>query len=558
MLEVLHIQNYALIDDLEVVFGPGFNVLTGETGAGKSIVVGALNLVLGARASADAVREGAKLAKVDAAFRLQNVSLRLRALFKQHDIESAGGEVLLSRVVTAEGRSRGYVCGSLVPIAVLAAVGDELVDIHGQHEHQSLLKPDRQLGLLDAFAGSAGLAQDLGGQVAEFRALKKDIEAIESDDRERARRIDFLRHEVGEIEAAGLVQGEEEELKGRRNLVANAERVLALANHLRGVLYEGEEGAAVNAIDSAAADLDELAGIDPRFAQLSAQLADARAIIEEVADEARHYGDSLEFDANELDQLSERLALIGDLKRKFGGSIAEIIEYAQKAKEEIEAHETRDQRLADMIARRDQILSDAQDKAKRLSTKRKRAARKLTKHVTEALQELGMTGGSFETAFESIALSLTGADRLEFLLTANPGESPKALRQVASGGEISRIMLALKAVFAHGDSIPTLIFDEIDAGVGGEIARGVAGKLEQLAASHQVICITHLAQIAAVGRQHYHVSKTAGHSRAITNVVSVEGDARIEEIARLLDGSVSEVSLEHARVLLDEMNGERP
>ena len=558
MLEVLHIQNYALIDDLEVLFGPGFNVLTGETGAGKSIVVEALNLVLGARASADAVRDGANRAKVDAVFRLHHVSPRLTALFTQHDIEPIDGEVLMSRVVTAEGRSRGYVCGNLVPIAVLAAVGDELVDFHGQHEHQSLLRPDRQLGLLDAFADSAGLAQALGEQVAELRTLEKEIGEIESDDRERVRRIGFLRHEVGEIEAAGLSDGEEEELKGRRNLVTNAERVLALANHVRAVLYESEEGAAVSAIDGAAADLDELAGIDPRFAQLSTQLTDARAIIEEVAGETRHYGDGLEFDANELEQLNERLALIGDLKRKFGGSIAEILDYAQQANRQIEAHETRDQRLADLIARRDRLGADAQRKAARLSTQRKRAARKLAKQVTEALKELGMEGGAFETAFDTIDLSLTGTDRLEFLLAANPGESPKALRQVASGGEISRIMLALKVVFAHGDSIPTLIFDEIDAGVGGGIARTVAAKLEQLAASHQVISITHLAQIAAVGHRHYYVSKTAGNARAITNVISVEDDARIDELARLLDGSVSEVSLEHARALLVEMNAEGP
>ncbi|MBI4556921.1 MAG: DNA repair protein RecN [Candidatus Hydrogenedentes bacterium] len=549
MLEILRIQNYALIDEIEIEFQSGLNVLTGETGAGKSILVDALNLVLGARAASETVRDGADRARVEAVFRLPRNSRRLTGLLKESGIEPEDDALIVSRTVTSDGRSRALVCGQLTPLSLLARVGDELVDLHGQHEHQSLLRPERQLDLLDGFAHCAELAADVLRIVLQLRETEKSIAELETFDRERERRIEFSRHEVNEIEAAHLQPGEEEELRSRRTLITNAERIVALTSSAYAALYEGE-GAAVDRIAVALKALDELAAIDERFRPFGQPLAAFQAGLEEVATDVRRYTERAEFDPVELDRINERLSLIGNLRRKYGADIEAILAYRQKAHSEIETFEQRDVRLEELKRRRGAELSDALEKARVLSEKRKASARKLDRQITLALQELGMKGGRFEMHFETTQLSSDGNDRVEFLLTANPGEKPKALRQVASGGEVSRIMLALKAVFAEADRIPTLIFDEIDAGVGGTVATKVADKLRELARSHQTICITHIPQIAAAAQTHYRVSKTTGKGRTLTKVSRVDAEERVEELARLLDGSGSQVSLEHARALL--------
>ncbi|HOZ45659.1 MAG TPA: DNA repair protein RecN [Candidatus Hydrogenedentes bacterium] len=556
MLETLRIKNYALIDDLDVDFKPGFNVLTGETGAGKSIIVGALDLVLGTRASSDAVRQGADRAEIDAVFHIAEPSARLRTLLEKNDIAVDDHTLVLSRVVTTEGRSRTRVCGSLVPLSILAEIGDELVDVHGQHEHQSLLRADRQLDLLDRFGGTEDLCCRVANAVAELRDLDRRIQVLESDDREQARRIEFRRFEVGEINGAGLGIGEEEDLKARRNLIANAEQIYLLVSEARAALYEAEEGSAVDAIDTALNRIEELVSIDPCFQEDAAVLVTIRAELEEVVSALRARSEGIEFDPDELERLNQRIALIGDLKRKYGDSVEAILAYRDQAAAEIDAYESRDQCLGELRDQRDVLRAHAEKDAQTLSAKRAAAGRKLDRLVTGALQELGMKGGRFETQIEAGELGLHGFDRVAFLLAANPGESVKPLRQVASGGEVSRIMLALKAVFAHADQVPTLIFDEIDAGVGGRTATNVAMKLRQLADSHQTICITHIAQIAAAASAHYHVSKRRRGNRTVTELVEVEGDDRAAEVARLLDGSVSAVSLEHAKALLaDEAAG---
>ena len=548
MLELLRIQNYALIDELEIEFGPGLNAITGETGAGKSIIVGALNLVLGGRASSDALREGAKQAKIDAIFRIAKPSSRLCATLADQDIILENNELLLSRVVTAEGRSRAYVGGNLVPISVLAEVGDELVDIHGQHEHQSLLKIERQLNLLDAFANAD--TSPVADLVAQLRDIDKTIAELETDDRERARRVEFMRHEVGEIDTANPVVGEDDDLKARRNLIDNAERVFNLAATTRTTLYDDDEKPAIAQLDAALAAINELVAIDERFKPLSEQVLSARTTIDEVAAEIIKYTDALEFDPEELETINQRLALISDLKRKYGASIQGILDYRDRCRREIENHDFRDTKLAEARLEREKLLQAANKAAQTLSERRKNAASKIDKQITTALAQLGMKGGAFKTTIEPANLSSTGIDKVEFLLSANPGEKPKPLRTVASGGEISRIMLALKATFAGADRIPTLIFDEIDAGVGGRIARDVAAKLKQLSQSHQIVCITHIAQIAAAADHHYTVTKTSTKTRTATSVAPITGDPRIEEIARLLDGSAAQLSLDHAKSLL--------
>lgn len=552
MLETLRIQNYALIDEMEVDFRDGFNVLTGETGAGKSIVVGALNLVLGARAERDAVREGADRAKVDAVFRLSKPSARLAAILKGLDAEPDGGELFVSRVVTNDGRSRAYVAGSLVPISVLAEIGDELVDMHGQHEHQSLIKPDRQLDLVDAIARAGSDAEEVARRVTQLRRMDKEIADLAADDREKSRQIEFLKFELNEINAADLQPGEDEELKSRRAIITNAEQIYGLANQAYNALYEGEDGTAVDGVDTALRAIEELAAIGGSFGSLAEQLREARASIESIASEIRVYTREVEFDPEELERLNARLAMLGTLKRKYGDSVDAILAYRDRAAAEVERFEQRDERLAQLQKDRDALYNETLKLGRTLSEKRKKAAKTLDKQVVASLQELGMAGAVFETRFDPMELASTGIDRVEFYLAANPGEKLKPLRQVASGGEISRIMLALKVVSADADHIPTLIFDEIDAGVGGAVAVKVAEKLRRLARSHQTLCITHLPQIAAAADSHYNVTKAAVKGRTITKVVRVEERSRVEEVARLLDGSLSEASLQHAQALLKE------
>ena len=552
MLETLRIQNFALIDEVELDFRDGFSVLTGETGAGKSIVVGALNLVLGARASADTVRDGASRAKVDAVFRIAKPTRPLRALLKDIDAELDHGELLLSRVVTSDGRSRAYVGGSLVPIAVLAAIGDELVDMHGQHEHQSLLKPERQLDLLDAVAKAEPEAESVAEKVAHLRRLDKSIADLAADDREKARQIEFMRFELNEIGSANLQPGEDAELRVRRDIITNAEAIYGLASQAYAALYESDATTAVDGVDAALRAVEDLTAIGANFGPLAEQLRDVRASIESVASEIHVYTREIEFDPQELDTLNGRLALIGTLKRKYGDSVDAVLAYAARCAEEVQRFEQRDERLATLQHERGVLLADTERVANALSEKRRKAARLLDKQVAASLQELGMKGAVFETHFEAMELSSRGVDRAEFYLAANPGERPKPLRQVASGGEISRIMLALKVVSADADRIPTLIFDEIDAGVGGAVALKVAEKLRKLSRSHQTLCITHIPQIAAAAQSHYNVSKSTNKGRTSTRVVRVEDQSRVEEVARLLDGSLSDVSLRHAKALLDE------
>jgi len=552
MLETIRIQNIALIDANEVEFRPGFNVLTGETGAGKSILLGALDLVLGARASAEVVRAGAEKAQVEAIFRIGKPGRRLAALLREHDIALEDGCLLVQRTVGADGRSRAYAGGSMVPISVLAALGDELVDLHGQHEHQSLLKTERQLDLLDAYAGTVPLAEETAESVAQMRTIEKVIASLESDDRERTRQLEFMRFEVGEIDSAALQPGEEEELRSRLNLITNSEVVYRRASQAYNVLYEAESSAAIDRLDAALQEIDELAAIDARFKPLAEQLNEARTVTAAVAEEVRAFTEIVEYDPQELEELNQRKTLIQTLKRKYGGTLDEVLAYREKAAAEIAAYDTRDERLESLRAQLVEATRAAQALAEKLSAKRRAAAEKLDRQVSSALQDLGMKGAKFSTAVQVVELGTHGIDKVEFLLAANLGERAKPLRQVASGGEISRIMLALKVVFAGADAIPTLVFDEIDAGVGGAVARKVAEKLGQLARSHQVICITHIAQIAATASAHFTVSKKTVKGRTTSTVQEIARDARVDEIARLLDGSLTTVSLEHARALLGE------
>ncbi|MBI1318227.1 MAG: DNA repair protein RecN [Candidatus Hydrogenedens sp.] len=555
MLETLRIQNFALIERIELDFGPGFNVLTGETGAGKSILIGALQLVLGARASSDVVRQGEQRAIIEMTVKLDELSPALTDLLAEQELEPEDGRLLLARHVGADGRSKAFAGGRLVPLSILAAIGDELVDLHGQHEHQSLLKSDRQLLLLDAYAGSGALAADVREAVAALRVSEAELEALQQEDRERERRIDFLRHELAEIQKAAFKPGEDEELKARLKRIQNAEQIHTLASDAYGMLYGNDEGAALDAIDRALNEVQELAQLDETLAPTLRELTEARELVNGVAETLRGYTEESDFDAGELEELNQRNALLGQLKRKYGGTVEEILAYGARAAEELDRFDTRDARVAELTKQCAAQRDSAGKAAAALGKQRRSAAKKLDQAITANLQELGMKGAVFQTSIEHAPLTSTGTDDVKFLLAANPGEPAKPLRQVASGGEVSRIMLALKAVFAEADAIPTLIFDEIDTGVGGEVARAVAGKIAGLAATHQVLCVSHLAQIGAVATTHFRVAKASDSGHTVTAVTEVTGKERIEEIARLLDGSVSAESVRHAKALMKELGG---
>jgi DNA repair protein RecN (Recombination protein N) len=552
MLETLHIQDYALIEDLEVEFRPGFNVLTGETGAGKSIVVGALGLALGGRASSETIRSGAQKAVVEVVFRLEAVPQGLAALLEELDIPLDDSQLILSRTVAADGRGRALVNGRTVPVATLAAIGDELVDLHGQHEHQSLLRQECQMRLLDAFAGAETIATEVARLVGAISKIKADILRLETDDRERARQADFMRYEVAEIDGAALAPGEENELRERLHLITHAETINRLAADAYTALYESETVSALDALNTALKDLEELERIDASFRELSKQIAGARADVESAATELLRFTNRLEFDPEEINELNSRLTIISALKRKYGTDITAILAYRQKVAAALAEYDNRDALLETMRAEYDRLMVQAMGRAAELSTLRRRGASTMDKQALHFLHALDMPNARFETRLEPADLNACGVDKVVFMLSANAGEPLKPLRQVASGGEISRIMLALKAVFAEQDTVPTLVFDEIDAGIGGATARRVSDTLAGLSGKHQVLCITHLAQIAAPARAHYMVVKSQAENTTTTSVLALSGADREKEIARLLDGSVSAASLKHAKALLTE------
>lgn len=555
MLQTLRIRNYALIDRIEIEFRSGLNVLTGETGAGKSIIVGALNLILGARASSDTVRSGSKQASIEAVFQLSEPSPTLAALFDEHAIELEDGELFVTRTVSAAGRSRALVGGALVPLNVLSVIGDELVDLHGQHAHQSLLHGGRQLDLLDAFAGVQSEAEQVAVAVRELRRVESDLVELESADREIERRIDFMRYELEEIDKAQLRDDAEiEELKRTQARATHAERIATLASEAHTALTDApDETSALDRIGRAERVIEDLSEVDARFTEIAQRLAALRDELSDIAAELSLDEEELALDPAELNEVNERLELIRGLKRKYGESVADILAYRDRIANEVDSFENRDARIGTLRTERTVCLQNAESLAKALSRKRTASAKKLTTSVTDSLQALGMSGAAFRVSLETDGLTSRGIDNVTFELAANKGESFKPLKLVASGGEISRVMLAIKATFADADAIPTLIFDEIDTGVGGSVANHVAEKLRGLGASHQVICITHLPQIAAAGYTHFHVSKSVQDDRTLTEVARVEDEVRVRELARLLDGSVTDISLKHAESLLREV-----
>lgn len=552
MLTELRIRNFALIDRLSVKLGPGLNVLSGETGAGKSIVVGALSLLLGERASAEVVRAGEDRATVEGVFDVpegSEVAVRLG----EYGIDLEEGTVILKREVAAEGRSRAWISGSPATVGQLGLIGGALVNLHGQHEHQTLLRPAEQMAILDAFGGSAPVAEEVAVAHAALVSIRQEIDTLERRQREAAQRADFLRFQVDEIEGVAIESGEEERLSEEGQRLSHAEELLSLTTTITAAIL-GDEGSASSRLGAARRYLDQLVRIDPAQGSLAELFDTAYYALEELASRLDAYTLVVEHDPARLDAVRARQDELYRLGAKYGPSLEDVFTTLQSAKAELALVDDADWAIQELNRREADARGELMAKVAELSEMRAAAAASLEGEVSRILPELGMDGGVFEVRLVPLPdAAARGAEDVEFRVSLNRGFEPRPLANVASGGELSRVMLALKTILARLDSVPTLIFDEVDAGIGGRVALQVGEKMRQVAEEHQVLAITHLPQIAARAHQHLLVRKTASGARVATEVIALTGDQRVSEMARMLGGDPeSDVSLAHARELLEK------
>jgi DNA repair protein RecN (Recombination protein N) len=556
MLQELAIRNFALLEDVRITFGPGLNVLTGETGAGKSIIIDAIGAVLGGRTTVESIRTGTDRALVEAIFELDPdapVAGPIRAALAELGLDDGepACQLILARELSRSGRSVARINGRAVPATTLAQVGAYLVDIHGQHEHLSLLRPEAQRDLLDRYGG-----------LTPLRAARAELRAMQQDEREIARQIDLLSFQVEEIRAAALTPGEEQTLSAERSRLANAVRLaeLATAIHERLAGGEGDAPAALDLLGLAARDLAQLARIDHDMAGYEPMLSEATAQVDELARAFRAYAGSIEFSPERLAEVEERLDLIKSLQRKYGDTIEEVLAFGERAAAQLDALVNREARTAELERRVTDLEREIGDAAAALSAARALAAERLAAAVAAELHALGLGGHFFVSLHsepdpdgvpvggERVRFDESGIDLVEFRFMPNPGEPAKPVARTASGGELSRILLALKAVLSEADRTPTLIFDEVDVGIGGRSGRIVGERLAHLAGRHQVLCVTHLPQIAAYGDRHYYIAKEVRAGRTVTTVTPLDGEARERELAQML-GGVTVPTLEQAREL---------
>ncbi|MBI4745040.1 MAG: DNA repair protein RecN [Deltaproteobacteria bacterium] len=555
MLTQLNIKNFAIIDSLNIAFEKGFNVLTGETGAGKSIIVDAVDLVLGGRASSEMIRSGCEEAVVEAAFDISDVkgvSEKLGEIGIEKD-----DNLVIKRTISASGKNKVFINGSMATIAMLSDVGEFLVDIHGQHEHQTLMKVDRHIDVLDEYAVLGTLRQEMSGIYSEWNRVKDELVLLKSSEADKEKRVDLLRFQSDEIEKAALKVDEDEELLEEKKLLSNAERLYESANTALEILYS-QSGSALELIKKAGSNVTDISIIDESMRVTLDAINSASASIEDAALTLRDYAGRISFDPERLNEIEERLDLIGRLKRKYGSSVSEILKYREEVDRELDGIERAEERIGELEGEGERLKAKGREKAETLSEKRKKGSDELTKKVVMELSDLGMKKAIFEVKMERLNdISAKGFDKVEFLLSSNPGEAPKPLSKIASGGELSRIMLALKKVLANPTGVPTMVFDEVDSGIGGGVAEIVGRKLREVAEGRQVLCITHLAQIAALADLHYAVSKGENKGRTTTTASRLSGDERVDEVARMLGGmTITEATKKHAEEMLKTVRRE--
>jgi DNA repair protein RecN (Recombination protein N) len=566
MLTELHIQNFAIIDHLDLEFGPGLIILTGETGAGKSIIMDAVDMLLGGRAESTSIRSEAEMAHVEGSFKLSGAERpAAHAILKREELLDDPDYVTLTREIRREGRSVARVNGRSVGLALLKELGEILVDIHGQSEHLSLLNVHSHLGLLDRYAGVETVLAAYHKAHQNLLGLRHELNELHAAQQDAERRSEMLTFQADEVESARLSRGEDEELKQERDRLANAETLATLAQAALTTLDEGtpESPAASDLVGQAVQSLARLAQIDSANQSLAEQSVTIEETLADLAHSLREYLEAIEYNPKRLEEVEERLDLIHRLERKYGGSIESVIAFADDARKQLETISGASTRIAELESAEAEALAKLAVQALSLSGKRKQAAGKMSQAIEAELNDLRMTGARFAVDFQTrpdphglpvpdgtrLAFDGTGLDKVEFLVEPNPGEGLKPLVKIASGGETSRLMLALKNVLARADQIPTLIFDEIDQGIGGRVGGTVGEKLWGLGRAHQVLVITHLPQLAAFGDQHFQVQKIVEQSRTLTRLTRLSGEPRTLELAQML-GQVTEGTIRSAHDIL--------
>lgn len=549
-LSLLRIKNLALVEDLEWQLAPGFTAITGETGAGKSIIIGALQLLLGERTDKSLIRTGTESCTVEAIFEGAELE-QLDSLLDESGVESGVGELIVKRSFSTTGANRQFINGSPTTLGVLKNLGDELVDLHGPHDHQSLLSPERQLALLDGYAHSGETLGEFERLYRKLQALRAEHGALSTAESAREQEIDLLRHQINEITGANLSATEEEEIAARYRLASNSKRLLELASSISRRLSEADD-AILPQLAETQRLLRDLEKIDPEKTTLAEAHAACVVELSEISRVLGQYAEQLDLDPAQLAALEERVTLFETLKRKYGGSIGEVIAFGERAAERMRRIEGRDAELERLNKEIESVLGEVERTGKTLGKMRSKAAPKLAENIRANLRDLGFRQSEFEVKLTPLDQPrATGFDAVELLFSPNPGEPLKPLRTIASSGEISRLMLAIKSSLAAQDAIPLLVFDEIDANVGGEIANAVGEKMRTLAADHQVLCITHLPQVAAAATTQFVVTKEVVQGRTHSRLREVAGQARQEEIARMLGGK-TDSALKHAATLLTQ------
>ncbi len=568
MLKELRIENFAIIQELELHFDSGLVIFTGETGAGKSIILDAIMALVGGKVDGSMVRKGAERAVLEALFPIPETYFEeITSILKREDLYENEPYLTLGREIRVEGRNVARVNGRSVNVGLLKELGTYLVDIHGQSEHLSLLDVRSHLGLLDRYAGCEVELARYRAEYHRLQDLRKELKSLRDLELESAKRSELLNFQVQEIEAAQLKPGEEEELEQERSRLANAETLSSSTQEALAMLDEGspETSSAIDLLGQASRLVAGLAKIDPAQTALQNQLDDLVATLGEINRDLRRYLDGIEFNPRRLEQVETRLELIHQLKRKYGGSIEAAIEYGRNARAQLEKVQTAGERIRELEEQEKEIIERTVAAGQALTAVRREAAARMSRAVENELSDLSLAGAKFAVEFhqpesasgleieqgKKIAFSVTGMDQVEFMIAPNPGEGLKPLVKIASGGETSRLMLALKNVLAQADYVPTLIFDEIDQGIGGRVGFIVGEKLWRLARKHQVMCVTHLSQLAAFGDEHFKVSKRIVGERTLTGVEALSGDERVMELA-LMTGSTGESNQKAAEEILQQ------
>ena len=583
MLKLLSVTNFATIEQLEIELAPSFSVLTGETGAGKSVIVDALSLLLGGRADVGMVRTGARQSRVEGVFLLSgDISQKIKVALNEYEINVGEEEIILAREVNPDGRNTCRVNGRIVPLRLLSTLAQHLVDIHGQNQHLSLLRVREHMEILDKYGGLWQLRTGVAEGARQLTEVRQELDRLRKDEEELAQRVDFLKYQVGEIGTANLRPTEDDDLTLERDRVANAERIITLSDHAYRALYDSfdRHESVMDLIGQVSKDLSQMEQLDPSLSQNLESVDALTHQVDELACALRSYRDGIEYSPDRLQELQERLDLINSLKRKYGNTIGEILAFGERASQELEKLYHSEERVEGLKSREMDLRRQVGKLAGQLSEARQHAAKRLADAIQEEVAGLalghaqvlvdirqsdsedGVPVGTADPvpyatpslggeSIRRLAFNGTGIDSVEFLISLNPGEPPRPLARIASGGETSRLMLAIKTIISTADQIPILVFDEVDAGIGGRVGSVLGQKLWGLSKSHQVLCVTHLPQIACYADHHAKVTKLASHDRTVTSVEVLDGEARVTELSQML-GSDSGATRTNALEMLQQ------